>query len=81
MLVGLDVAPCVLPRSLIKLILVQHDLELLKVNGDGVLADNDAWVVLDIFNLLEPDVRTNITCFETLRWISVKDFCNQIPAF
>ena len=71
MLIGFNVATCVLPRTLIKLILVQHDLELFEVDRDGVLADYDTWIVLHILDLLEPDVRTNITSFETLRRISV----------
>jgi len=72
-LIGLDVTPCILSRALIELILIKNNLKLLEVDGDGALANNDTRVILDVLDLLKPDVRTNIWCFETLRRISVQN--------
>ena len=79
-LVGFNVTTCVLFRSFIKLVLLKHDLQLFEIDWDGVFTNYDARVVLYILDLLEPDMGTNITCFETLCRVCIKDFCNQISA-
>lgn len=78
MLIGFDVTPSILSRAIIELILVQHDLELIEVDRDRVLANDDTWVVLNALYLLEPGVTTNICRFETLSRVSIQDIRDQI---
>ena len=77
-LVRFNKAPCILSRPFIKLVLIQHDLQLFKVYRDRILSDNDAGVVLYILNLLEPDMGPDITCLESLHWISIKNLSDQV---
>ena len=77
-LVRLDEAPGILSRPFLKLVLLQHDLQLLKVNWDRILSNNDAGVVLYILNLLEPDMGPDITCFESLHRISIQNLSDQV---
>ena len=62
-----------LPRPLIKGVLVQDDLQLLKVDGDRVLSNYDARVVLDCLDLFEPDVCADVACGETFGGVCVED--------
>ena len=78
MLVGLDEAPGVLPRALIERILVQHNLELTKVDRDRILANDYARVIFDIFDLAEPTVCADVSCCEPLGRVRVENTLHEI---
>ena len=80
MLVGLYQATSVFSRSIIKRILVKHDLELAEVDRDWVLSNDNARVVLDILYLSKPDVRSNVSRRESLRGIRIEDSLHQVSA-
>ena len=70
-LVGFDVAARVFSRPLVELVLVQHYLQLFEVYRYRVLSNDDAWIVLHALALLEPDVRPDVGCGESLGGIRV----------
>ena len=80
MLVGLYQATSVFSRSVIKRILVEHNLKLTEVDRDRILSNDDARVILDILYLSKPDVRSNITRRESLRGIRIEDSLHQVSA-
>ena len=80
MLVGLYQATSVFSRSVIKRILVEHNLKLTEVDRDRILSNDDARVILDILYLSKPDVRSNITRRESLRGIRIEGSLHQVSA-
>ncbi len=80
MLVCLNESASIVSNLILKGVLLKHDLKLLKVNWDWVLADYDSRVVFHIFNLTEPNVTTNVGSCESLGRVSVEDFLNKISA-
>ena len=79
-LVGLNETTCVLPSRLVERVLIKNDLELAEIHRDWVRSDNDSRVVLDIFDLPEPRVRSDITSRESFIWIGVQDLLKQVAA-
>ena len=79
-LVGFDVAARVFSRALVELVKVQHLLELLKVDRDGILTNDDAWVILNALDLLKPNMSADIGCGKPLCWVSVEDLRDQVAA-
>ena len=77
-LVRLDKSAGVLACALVEGVLLENDLELAEVDGDGVLADNDAWVVFHVFDLAEPGVRPDVPRREPLGWVGVQDALHEI---
>ena len=79
-LVGLNETTCVLPSRLVERVLIKNDLELAEIHRDRVRSDNDSRVVLDIFDLPEPRVRSDITSRESFIRVGVKDLLEQVAA-
>ena len=79
-LVGLNETTCVLPSRLVERVLIKNDLELAEIHRDRVRSDNDSRVVLDIFDLPEPRVRSDITSSESFIRVGVKDLLKQVAA-
>jgi len=78
MLICLDKSSRVISHPVIKWILVQNDLKLLKVNWDGVLAYYDSRVVFHVFYLFKPRMSTDIWRSESLGWICVENLLNEV---
>ena len=79
-LVGLNETTCVLPSRLVERVLIKNDLELAEIHRDWVRSDDDSRVVLDIFDLPEPRVRSDITSSESFIRVGVKDLLKQVAA-
>lgn len=74
MLVGFDHSACILACAFIKRILIQDDLQLVKVNWDWILTYYYAWVVFNVLNLSEPNVLSDVACREAFGRVCVKNF-------
>ena len=79
-LVCLNETTCVLPSRLVERVLIKNDLELAEIYRDRVRSDDDSRVVLDIFDLPEPRVRSDITSSESFIRIGVQDLLEQVAA-
>ena len=79
-LVGFNEATSVLTSRLIKWVFFKNDLKLAEINWNRIRANDDSWIIFDIFDLSKPRVGTDIASGESFIRVSVQDLLKEVAA-